>query len=210
MWRSNVQVTAEFHGYHASSMSSQTSLLKNPLLKTMALNRDVFYKVFRQFIRTPNLIPGLLASIHTCKYMLQWNNSNFHCCVVTELGCRSMQRSRKSKFAMFFSGLWLKVSLWLTLLYIIKKITPLSLYVYNHRSTAITLNFSNYITAKHLGYFNHILGCLSCINVTKECYQIGFLESSLRSSFSSITAYWLHSWHYYHNHATKELSMTAV
>ena len=23
---------------------------------------------------------------------------------------------------------------------------------------------------KHLGYFNHILGCLSCISVTKECY----------------------------------------
>ena len=23
---------------------------------------------------------------------------------------------------------------------------------------------------KHLGYFNHILGCLSCISVTKKCY----------------------------------------
>ena len=31
---------------------------------------------------------------------------------------------------------------------------------------------------KHLGYFNHILGCLSCISVTNKCYQI---ESSLRS-----------------------------
>ena len=42
-------------------------------------------------------------------------------------------------------------------------------------------------TAKHLGYFNHILGCLSCISVTKECYQIGFFESSLRSFFIIIT-----------------------
>ena len=40
---------------------------------------------------------------------------------------------------------------------------------------------------KHLGYFNYILGCLSCISVTKECYQIGFLESSLRSFFSFIS-----------------------
>ena len=23
---------------------------------------------------------------------------------------------------------------------------------------------------KHLGYFNHILGCLSCISVTNKCY----------------------------------------
>ena len=28
------------------------------------------------------------------------------------------------------------------------------------------------------------LGCLSCIRVTKECYQIGFLEGSLRSFFT--------------------------
>ena len=28
-------------------------------------------------------------------------------------------------------------------------------------------------TVKHLGYFNHILGCPSCIRVTKECYQMG-------------------------------------
>ena len=38
---------------------------------------------------------------------------------------------------------------------------------------------------KHLGYFNYILGCPSCISVTKECYQIGFIESSLRSFFLS-------------------------
>ena len=38
---------------------------------------------------------------------------------------------------------------------------------------------------QHLGYFNHILGCLSCISVTKEYYQIGFLESLLRSFFIS-------------------------
>ena len=29
---------------------------------------------------------------------------------------------------------------------------------------------------KHLGYFYHTLGCPSCISVTKECYQIGFLK----------------------------------
>ena len=119
-----------------------------------------------------------------------------------------------------------------------------------HRSTAVT--FRTTYTEKHLGYFNHILGCLSCIGVTKECYQIDFL-SSLRSFFSlgeavgcleikanntwillglqhlrgcisicvpssassywaisyphlSENLYWLHSWHYYHNHTTKELS----
>ena len=33
---------------------------------------------------------------------------------------------------------------------------------------------SIYYIAKHLGCFNHILGSLSCISVTKECYQIGF------------------------------------
>ena len=32
-----------------------------------------------------------------------------------------------------------------------------------------------------------ILGCLSWISVTKECYQIGFLESSSRSFFSSVS-----------------------
>ena len=32
------------------------------------------------------------------------------------------------------------------------------------------------------------LGCLSCISVTKECYQIGFLESSLRRFFISSLA----------------------
>ena len=31
------------------------------------------------------------------------------------------------------------------------------------------------------------LGCLSCISVTKKCYQIGFLESSLRSFFNSFS-----------------------
>ena len=65
---------------------------------------------------------------------------------------------------------------------------------------------------KHLGYFNHILGCLSCISVTKECYQIGYLEGSLRSFFISYISsslfrrpIWQHSWHFYQNHATKGL-----
>ena len=41
-------------------------------------------------------------------------------------------------------------------------------------------------TAKTPG--NHILGCLSCISVPRNaCYQIGLLESSLRSFFSSIS-----------------------
>ena len=38
-----------------------------------------------------------------------------------------------------------------------------------------------------LVYFDHILGHLSWISVTKKCYQIGFLESSLRSFFSFIS-----------------------
>jgi len=33
---------------------------------------------------------------------------------------------------------------------------------------------------------NHILGCLSCISVTKKCYQISFLDSALRN-FSLVT-----------------------
>ena len=58
-------------------------------------------------------------------------------------------------------------------------------------------------------------GCLSCISVTKECCQIGFLEISLKSFFSSyISQYllfrrpiWLHCLHFFHNHAThQELS----
>ena len=70
-------------------------------------------------------------------------------------------------------------------------------------------------TAKTLGLLQPLfLGCLSCISVTKECYRIGYLESSLRSFFISYISsslffrrpIWLHSWHYYHNHATKELS----
>ena len=32
------------------------------------------------------------------------------------------------------------------------------------------------------------LGCLSCIRVTKECNQIGFSETSLRSSFFSYSS----------------------
>ena len=35
-------------------------------------------------------------------------------------------------------------------------------------------------TAKQLGFFTTFLGCNS---VTKECYQIGFIETSLRSFF---------------------------
>ena len=47
-----------------------------------------------------------------------------------------------------------------------------------------------------------LLGCLSCISVTKECYQIGFIETSLKST-SSVTldnlfSICLHSGHFYH------------
>ena len=60
---------------------------------------------------------------------------------------------------------------------------------------------------KHLGYFKHILGCLRYISVTKECYQIGFLEIR-RGAFSvplvSNLATFLAFDH--HNHATKEIS----
>ena len=63
---------------------------------------------------------------------------------------------------------------------------------------------------KHLGYYQ-VVSVTSC-SVTKECYQIGFPESSLRSFFISYSLcsedlrIWLHSWNIYHNHATKELS----
>ena len=41
-------------------------------------------------------------------------------------------------------------------------------------------------TVKTLGLLQpSFLGCLSCISVPKECYRIGYLESSLRSFFIS-------------------------
>ena len=48
-----------------------------------------------------------------------------------------------------------------------------------------TTNTLVYINAKTLWLLQPHLGCLSCISVTKECYQIGFLEGSLRSFFIS-------------------------
>ena len=55
-------------------------------------------------------------------------------------------------------------------------------------TSVLNLRLKVHHCKKHLDYFNHILGCPSCISVTKECYQIGFLESSLRSFlFSSIS-----------------------
>ena len=59
-------------------------------------------------------------------------------------------------------------------------------------------------TVKHLGYFNHILGCPSCISVTKECYQIGFLKVHWGASslvpLAIVSCFgrpiWLHSWHF--------------
>ena len=40
---------------------------------------------------------------------------------------------------------------------------------------------------KHLGYFNHILGCLSCISVTRESDQ-GLQKGTIKQS-SSLFAY---------------------
>ena len=38
---------------------------------------------------------------------------------------------------------------------------------------AVKISNEQYISQqKHLGYFNHHLGCPSCISVTEECYQI--------------------------------------
>ena len=55
------------------------------------------------------------------------------------------------------------------------------------------------------------LGYLSCISVTKNRYQIGILDSSLRSFFFSYTLFSEDLFGYIpsissHNHATKELS----
>ena len=68
--------------------------------------------------------------------------------------------------------------------------------LWNHNHTAITASIT-------------FLGCLSYINVTKECYQIGLSNKVLHPSLVNISFIrrptWLHSWHFYHNHATKEL-----
>ena len=50
----------------------------------------------------------------------------------------------------------------------------------------------------------------SCISVTKECYQIGFLNWTFIEFHLLVSFFrrpiWLHSWHFYHKHAVKELS----
>ena len=48
--------------------------------------------------------------------------------------------------------------------------------------TANISHIALWLHCENTGYFNHILGCPSCISVTKE-HQIGFLESSLKSFF---------------------------
>ena len=51
---------------------------------------------------------------------------------------------------------------------------------------------------KHLGYFI-VIGCLSCISVTNECYQNGFIETLL-SCLQSLVSFlrrpiWAHSYY---------------
>ena len=75
---------------------------------------------------------------------------------------------------------------------------------------------ARYTLQEHLAWVasTTFLGCLSYSSVTKECYQIGYLEGSMRNFFISYislslffrTPIGLHFWHYYHNHTTKELS----
>ena len=64
------------------------------------------------------------------------------------------------------------------------------------------------IKKKHFGYTSTTFsGCLSCIRVTKECYQTSFPseELFLNSTFFCVcVCVWLHFWHFNHNHATKE------
>ena len=90
------------------------------------------------------------------------------------------------------------------------QVKPPIVSVHSHNNTG------RLYTAKTLGLLQtSILGHLSCIRVTKECYQIGFLEGSWEAFSISYTSsflffffrrpIWLHSWQYYHNHATKEL-----
>ena len=61
---------------------------------------------------------------------------------------------------------------------------------------------------KHLGYFNHILGCLSWISVTKEYYQKVHWGAFSVPLDSLIWIIWLHSWHYYHNHNNNSLAVS--
>ena len=44
-------------------------------------------------------------------------------------------------------------------------------------------------SAKHLDYFNHIFRLSQLQQVTKECYQRSFLESSVRSFFFGYISY---------------------
>ena len=70
-------------------------------------------------------------------------------------------------------------------------------------------------TPKTLGLlYPHFIGCLSCISVTKKCYQ-GFLESQLKNLFFSYISYeslisehlfaYIPCNHSHALHATKEL-----
>ena len=41
--------------------------------------------------------------------------------------------------------------------------------MYNYTKLNLVYVYITHI--KHMGYFNHVLGCLSYIIVTKECYK---------------------------------------
>ena len=52
-------------------------------------------------------------------------------------------------------------------------------------NTCMTVAIYIHITANTWVTSTTFLGCFSCTSVTKECYQVGFLEGSLRSFFIS-------------------------
>ena len=84
----------------------------------------------------------------------------------------------------------------------VAKLLPTALYV----AMVMSISPQFYITVKHLGYFNHILRFSQLCQYDLEMIQTRFLESLLKSFlFSFRRPIWLHSWRFYHNHATKEL-----
>ena len=73
---------------------------------------------------------------------------------------------------------------------------------------------------KHLGYFDHILVIsVACLFVYMTHHKLqrdaSYLNQRLSvvvrllpqlgSSYRKPIAFWLHSWHFYHNHTTKAL-----
>ena len=55
-----------------------------------------------------------------------------------------------------------------------------------------------------------LLGCLSCISVTKECYHYAIIYAMETYFYAFRRPIWLHSWHFYHNHGNKGMKWADV